>query len=551
MKPSRVVGVLLTLTVLSASSTTASASPGQPDPSFGASSVFSEPFGFGPAPESRSSNIKAVAVMPDGRIIAVGTASDGGGNWKIIALRLLDNGTLDPSFGSGGWEYAYPIEQTEHDLTIEPAYAMYLEADGSVVVGGARVQGRLTTSGALDPTFANGQSPIDVYALSKLPSGDLLAAGEEPEAAHRAVIERTLPDGKPDATFGPGGLQTLPIASSARVKDVDPLPDGDILLAGTTAKEESSGRQASDWVAEITANGSLNTSFGTNGIVYLPGDGINVGLVQEPNGLIVLAGEIPTTAPKPWSEPDARQMAAWGLTPQGTIDNSFGSAGETLIPLPVAEDSTHATAAIADATGHLFISGVENSPSREGPSQGLVAELSSSGQIEAGYGTGGLAEAPAGTEFDALTIDSDGRVLAAGAGPTRGAALIERLLGTTGTALPPGPTVAARPTSATQGKPVIQASVNCRTVVGRISRRHSRKLLRCTVRITHVEGHWRSLQSTLSATHERPSRQLWRHIRLPRVEVLTIPDPHAAAHVTVLLRDGHQTSRRSWRVSPR
>ena len=32
-----------------------------------------------------------------------------------------------------------------------------------------RVQGRLTPSGALDPTFKNGQSPIDIYSLTKLP----------------------------------------------------------------------------------------------------------------------------------------------------------------------------------------------------------------------------------------------------------------------------------------------------------------------------------------------------------------------------------------------
>ncbi|MEO7064660.1 MAG: hypothetical protein ABI082_12925, partial [Dokdonella sp.] len=52
--------------------------------------------------------VKAMTLQPDGKILAVGSVSQGGDGsrqyWGVA--RLLDNGTLDPSFGIGGRSYA-------------------------------------------------------------------------------------------------------------------------------------------------------------------------------------------------------------------------------------------------------------------------------------------------------------------------------------------------------------------------------------------------------------------------------------------------------------
>ena len=44
-----------------------------------------------------------VGVQRDGKIVVVGTSFDFGGGSKIAVLRFLPDGTLDPTFGDGGW----------------------------------------------------------------------------------------------------------------------------------------------------------------------------------------------------------------------------------------------------------------------------------------------------------------------------------------------------------------------------------------------------------------------------------------------------------------
>src|SRR6476619_429282 len=121
------------------------ASPGDLDATFGSGGKKTVNFGGTDA-------ARAVLVQPNGRIVVAG----GGGpasSFCIVRLRAA-NGTLDPTFGSGGKRL---IDFGTDD---EAAHGAALQPDGKIVLGGdSRLQpaiARLKANGSLDPAFATG-----------------------------------------------------------------------------------------------------------------------------------------------------------------------------------------------------------------------------------------------------------------------------------------------------------------------------------------------------------------------------------------------------------
>jgi len=92
------------------------------------------------------SQVKDIAVQPDGKIVAVGYSSVY--QYTLAVFRYLPNGELDPSFGVGGQAFFA-------DMFFAKTVA--LQSDGAIVVGGTRDEdfqlARLTPGGALDTSF--------------------------------------------------------------------------------------------------------------------------------------------------------------------------------------------------------------------------------------------------------------------------------------------------------------------------------------------------------------------------------------------------------------
>jgi uncharacterized delta-60 repeat protein len=256
------------------------------DPSFAGGKVVTE---FG-----GSDGARALIIQPDGKIVAAGY---GGSASKFAVVRYNPDGTLDPTFGSGG------KVTTSFSSAVAGATALAIQPDGKLVAAGYNADdfalARYHPNGTLDQTFGSGgkvtsdfsSSRDSIFALIIQPDGKLAVAGMT-QAMGSSVADFALarynPDGTLDTSFGSGGKVVSDLtpytwdAASALVLEAD----GKLVAAGN-----SSGGFA---LARYNRDGDLDTSFGAGGkvITYVnPGYfSIALGLVAQSDGGLVAAG---------------------------------------------------------------------------------------------------------------------------------------------------------------------------------------------------------------------------------------------------------------------
>ena len=127
----------------------------------------------------------AVALQPDGKLVVAGVG-DTGSQRTFALARFNPNGSLDSSFGSGG------KVTTAIGSTLDIAEAIALQPDGKLVAAGSARTGsgdvfalaRYETNGSLDTGFGSGgklttavASDGEAYGLVLQPDGKPVAAG--------------------------------------------------------------------------------------------------------------------------------------------------------------------------------------------------------------------------------------------------------------------------------------------------------------------------------------------------------------------------------------
>ena len=274
---------------------------------------------------------RALAIQTDGRIVAVGQ-SGSLQHLDVTLARYRTNGTLDPAFGSGG-----RVVTTFDQGTAAEAVAV--QPDGKLVVGGGEARflvARYLSDGTLDPTFGSGGSvttdmtpAIDfVSSIVIQPDGKILAAGTSVSSAYGQsdlALARYLPDGSLDASFGAGGRLQLDVdGTEDRLTAMALQPDGRIVACASAFYPSHLGVAA---ILRLDAGGSLDPTFGTGGRVLTQAVGCSAVKVQS-DGKLVVFGGISVPAPVYGT------IAAARLLPDGSFDASFGQGGivSTLLP---------------------------------------------------------------------------------------------------------------------------------------------------------------------------------------------------------------------------
>ena len=166
---------------------------GSLDPSFGNDTAGKSIVAFDRG-GGNSDEASAVALEPDGRIVVAGYAQSPAGDEDFAVARLNPNGLLDPSFGTAGKAIvAFDRGGSNYDW----ASAVALQPDGKIVAAGAAIStahgydfavARLNPNGLLDPSFGTAGKAIvafdlgggnsdEAYAVALQPDGKIVVAG--------------------------------------------------------------------------------------------------------------------------------------------------------------------------------------------------------------------------------------------------------------------------------------------------------------------------------------------------------------------------------------
>jgi uncharacterized delta-60 repeat protein len=366
------------------------------DTTFGKGGSASTDF-LGDAPSSAAD----VAVQPDAKIVAVGTAETIGilPLTRVVISRYLFNGQLDTSFGTGGRVTSMEGEGTR----------VFVRPDGKIVIALIATNQRtwflqFTAKGAPDTTFGNnGVVDTGVYAergganIVRQQDGKLLVAGVAENAQPSPLkLVRLTADGKFDTTFGTGGVAT------ASVGDFNPYslavaPDGGLVVGGANIPNRTPPSVTQLALVRFQKTGTLDKSFGTGGeTIVTTGPATNeaVAIGIQSNGKIVVASG------------QYQEMRLSRFYPNGARDTFFGasSGSVTLLSKPVQR-------LLIDANDQILASGAW-SPAL------TVFRFNDYGEPLSSFGSGGVASVnvPPPTIAGGLTLDNNNQILISGGG---------------------------------------------------------------------------------------------------------------------------------------
>jgi uncharacterized delta-60 repeat protein len=249
---------------------------------------------------------RGLALQADGKIVVSGyTYSAGFSTAQFALARYNPNGSLDTSFGTAG------TVRTQIGTTYDFGAGLAIQPDGKIVVTGYSNNGsnydfavvRYNPDGSLDSTFGTGgkvTTPVgtlggNAYAVGIQADGKIVVSGQANAAGDSDfALVRYNPDGSLDSSFGTGGKVTTPIGPSYdNAYALRLQPNGKIVVAGWHRVTGAPTYYYSFAVARYTSNGSLDTSFGTGGLIttpFGPYDNYAVDLVVQPDGKIVVGG---------------------------------------------------------------------------------------------------------------------------------------------------------------------------------------------------------------------------------------------------------------------
>lgn len=371
-------------------------------------------------------------LQPDGKIVVAGTAFPNPAGVAVLR-RFLADGTLDPTFGSGG----VVALSGERGLVVRDAA---LQSDGKIIVGvmvildGGRPYPyallRVGADGSLDESFGTGgfaSTPIDTFRTARLAvraDDTIVVVGV---AGSSGIVSSYTPDGFPDATFDGDGQVEIPVdGGSFFVGDI--AIDGEAIVVAYSV--------GGLWVARYLDDGSLDTSFGADGIVEVPldpaGSPPNLGwaatsVAVGSDGRVIVGG---AQRVEPW----VSRMAVVGLLRSGELDPAFGIGGVTVLEPPITRSYSGGIEEVTvQADGCIVVVGAvhEQWEVEDTFSHLVVARLTADGHLDPAFGASGFALIENVPYAPHLALQPDGRIILGSrplnTGPTLSGLLLMRL----------------------------------------------------------------------------------------------------------------------------
>jgi uncharacterized delta-60 repeat protein len=246
------------------------------------------------------------------------------------------DGDLDRSYGTDGISIIRVDGRTAYSV----GKPILLE-NGKMLLGGvsnflpmqnvgSSIILRVNADGTLDHTFGDdgkiiNSTLVNLCGLTRLSDGKIVVAGSyQIGGERRFAATRYNADGTLDTSFGTNGYA---VGASGTARALSVQPDGKIIVAGYAVFDAA----ASDdfMLARFNADGSVDTTFGTHGMVrtdFFGGIDRVSSVVVQPDGRIVAAG-FATADVKISSAPRREDFALAGYDSNGNLDTSFGTGG--------------------------------------------------------------------------------------------------------------------------------------------------------------------------------------------------------------------------------
>jgi uncharacterized delta-60 repeat protein len=405
----RLLAVVVVLAWQLAVAVPAQARPGDLDRGFGGGGTVTTDFAGGP-------DVARALVVQGRKLVAAGGAFNSETSDDFGLARYNANGALDRSFGTGGKVTTNIIGSISPDA----ANALIQQTDGKLVAAGITLGpigsfdfalARYSADGALDPSFGTGGTvstdiggrPDNARALTQQADGKLVAAGAaDTDTGSDFALARYNSDGTLDPSFGTGGTVTTDIASNINEANALVRQADGKLVAAGFAVGPAGSFDVA--LVRYSPDGTLDQSFGTGGMVTTDIAGGD----DFARALAVQADGKLVAAGVARTQTGTSVVALARYSPDGTLDPSFGIGGTVTTGLDLAE------ALVVQADGKLVAAGVA------GQDFGL-ARYNPDGTLDASFGTGGTVTTDFAGDSDgaqALAVQADGKLVAAGgAGP--------------------------------------------------------------------------------------------------------------------------------------
>jgi uncharacterized delta-60 repeat protein len=375
------------------------------------------------------------ALLSRGNLIVVGAhevlGSPAGIDFQ--AARFTVDGQLDGSFAAGGkltTDFTSPARN--------PAVAVATLAFGDQLVLESHGDGnserfavvRYRPDGQLDTDFAdNGAAYLSFGGLFNHPTamavrsdGTIAVAGYAYGGQFSntvAVLALLNADGTPRAGFGNNGQAIYTQGDNQFAANAVAFQGDKILVAG--------GTSGAFFAARYRADGTLDQSFGTGGVVrteFTP-NAFGLGLTTRANdiavqddGKFVLVGVDGKATDFDISPQNVFAIARY--TPDGQLDPSFGAGGRVTLSVNAQKNNDLATSVAFQPDGRIVVAGQSldgNNPLRS--SQGVMAvmRLNANGSLDTTFSGDGKATVDFGPYQDLandVLIQGDGKIVLAG-----------------------------------------------------------------------------------------------------------------------------------------
>jgi uncharacterized delta-60 repeat protein len=390
------LSLLATAALSLALASTASARPGDLDPSYGDRGLATWPGGLYPTLDE------------GGSLLTLGRAAGEGFGGSTTVRRTTAAGAPDPTFGEGGVAAVGETFWQGAGLAVQP--------DGRILVLLTQTDTgscpcrfllyRLLPDGQIDPTLDG----VEVAIESKYNSGDLQVdpSGRILVPGDGGVLGLT-PEGEVDPAFGEDGVVTV----NGSVDELERDPTGGYLIGWVRQHEPDRGIN----IAKIDSDGTTDADWGTDGTVNLGGPPPDMdeafALAPSASGRVAIGatetGYVGPVPPAPW---------LFVLDSEGDVDADFDT--EPALTLPVPPQGVGIGGLAWDEAGRLLMAGGSafSNPYAPWSCTSFIARFQADGSPDQGFAEGGLGLFPERfsnfptCSLGSIALQSDGQILA-------------------------------------------------------------------------------------------------------------------------------------------